>query len=104
MLMYHDASTRHTELVQSSMDSHFKLAITVHDKTLSAGTYVIMVAPMWHASAFKDEEYLNIRLGIYAPAKITLQKFQKDLGLQGIAKCFEEVIIDQKTEDLEVIP
>ena len=75
MLMYHNEDTGRTELVDSTFDSQFKLALSVHDKSLPMGTYIIMVAPQWHKSAYKDAEYLNLRVGVYAPTKIDLLKF-----------------------------
>ena len=75
MLMYHNEDTGRTEIVASTFDNHFKLALTVHDKTLPMGTYIIMVAPQWHKSAYKDAEYLHLRVGVYAPSKIDLLKF-----------------------------
>ena len=58
---------------------------------MRAGTYIIMIAPKWHESANLDPEYYNVRVGLYSPRQIKIEKFKIDQGLRAIALCFEDI-------------
>lgn len=90
MLIYcnEDGGETSYELVQSIFDSHFKLTLTVSGKVLPAGKYIILVAPEWHQSATLDAQYKSIRLGIYCPVNVNLEKCGVTEGHRAIASCF----------------
>ena len=103
MLIFCGDSDGHYELVQSTFDSHFKLALIVTDKILPAGSYIIMIAPEWHESTWLDPQHFNIRVGIYSPARVSLSKCEKAIGYQAIATSFLEVAHDTAHEEYEVL-
>lgn len=67
MLIYCGETGDQYQLVQNMFDAHYKLTMTVQNKVLPAGKYIIMIAPLWNKSTFLDSNYMNVRVGIYSP-------------------------------------
>jgi hypothetical protein len=52
---------------KANFGSEFMFSLTNEDLNLTAGEYVIMIDPIWNASAKADLEYKKIYIDIYAP-------------------------------------
>ncbi len=55
-------------------------SLTNEDLNLTAGEYVIMIDPIWNASAKTDLEYKKIYIDIYAPLQVELKPIDDRAG------------------------
>lgn len=75
--------------------------MTVSGKVLPAGKYIIVVTPEWHKSTNLDPLYKSVRVGIYCPVLVNLEKCDRRVGHAAIASCFQEIAEDMPDEAFE---
>lgn len=54
--------------IQATFGSHFMFSLNLKDDVvITAGTYIMMIDPIWDKSISFDKDYRNVLIDIYAP-------------------------------------
>jgi hypothetical protein len=80
-----------SKIVSTLYGNEFKLTMHVNETKISRGRYLIMVQPEWHESCFMELGYRQIRTAVYSLQNIQLRSFDREGGLQILAKAFKKV-------------
>ena len=73
--------------VQSTFDAKFQTSLFVKtDVVMEPGNYIFMIDPVWHPSAFLDDNYRDVLIDIYGPEQYHIQPLDFGIGLQHLAE------------------
>lgn len=75
------------EFVKANFGKNFMQSLMTDDINLAAGTYVVMVDPVWntYAKADTSEEFKKVLVDVYAPEKVELEVLEYDEGMTILA-------------------
>ena len=62
-----------------------------------------MAAPKWHESAFYEERYQQVRIGVYAPIEVHLSKYDRHEGYEALAQVFSQISSKKSKANLEAM-